>query len=103
MLEATPGVNQRDMAQQTGVSLGSLNYCLKALVAKGWVKVQNFAQSRNKLGYAYVMTPSGLAEKAAISRRFLQLKQREYEALRAEIEALRSEVDKEKSEGTQKA
>lgn len=93
MLEATPGVNQRDMAQQTGVSLGSLNYCLKALVAKGWVKVQNFAHSNHKLGYVYVLTPSGIAEKAAITHRFLQRKMSEYETLKTEIEALKSEVE----------
>jgi len=94
VLEVSPCGNQRDLAEQTGMSLGSLNYCLKALMAKGLVKMQNFAHSRNKLGYAYVLTPSGIAEKAAITHRFLQRKMHEYESLRAEIEALTDEVIK---------
>ena len=92
VLDATPYVTQREMAAQAGMSLGSLNYCLKALMAKGLVKMQNFANSRKKLGYAYVLTPSGIAEKAALTHRFLQRKMHEYETLRAEIEALKSEV-----------
>ncbi len=102
-LESTPDLNQRELAQRVGTSLGSLNYRLKALMAKGLVKMHNFAHSRNKLGYAYVLTPSGLAEKALMTHRFLQRKQQEYEALKAEIEALRSEVEKESSKGALKA
>ncbi len=94
VLELMPAANQRELAARTGMSLGSINYCLKALMAKGLVKMQNFAHSPKKLGYAYVLTPGVLAEKAAITARFLQRKQQEYEMLRAEIEALRSEVDK---------
>ena len=94
VLELTPAANQRELAARTGMSLGSINYCLKALMAKGLVKMHNFAQSPNKLGYAYVLTPGGLAEKAAITARFLQRKQQEYDMLRVEIEALRSEVDR---------
>lgn len=94
VLNSTPAVSQRDLAAQSGMSLGSLNYCLRALMAKGLVKVQNFARSNNKLGYAYVLTPSGMAEKVAITHRFLQRKQQEYAALQTEIEALRSEVQK---------
>lgn len=103
VLETTPDVNQRELAQRVGMSLGSLNYCLKALMAKGLVKMHNFAHSRNKLGYAYVLTPSGLAEKAVMTHRFLQRKQQEYEALKAEIEALRSEVENQSSKGALKA
>ena len=72
-------------------------------MAKGLVKMQNFAQSQNKLGYVYVLTPSGMAEKADITRRFLARKQQEYEALKAEIEALQSEVEKSVGRGTLKA
>jgi len=103
VLEATPAANQRELARRSGMSLGSLNYCLKALMAKGLVKMQNFAQSRNKFGYVYVLTPSGIAEKADISRRFLSRKQQEYEALRAEIDVLNLEIRKKNMQGTQKA
>lgn len=70
---------------------------------KGLVKMKNFANSKNKFGYVYVLTPTGMAEKAAITHRFLQRKMDEYEALRAEIEYLRSEVEKSGGEGAQKA
>lgn len=94
VLEATPGMSQRELAERSGISLGSVHYCLKALMAKGLVKMQNFARSGNKLGYVYVITPSGLIEKAALTRRFLQRKQQEYEALQAEIKALRNELER---------
>jgi EPS-associated MarR family transcriptional regulator len=73
--------------------VGGLNYCLKALMEKGMVKMKNFTNSKNKFGYVYVLTPTGIAEKAAITHRFLQRKMDEYEALKAEIEALKSECD----------
>jgi EPS-associated MarR family transcriptional regulator len=100
ILQANPDITQRELAQQLGISVGGLNYCLKALVEKGWVKVKNFADSKNKFGYVYVLTPSGMAEKAAITGRFLQRKMSEYEALRAEIEDLQSEVDDTKTQGS---
>lgn len=103
VLEATPAANQRELAERSGMSLGSLNYCLKALMAKGLVKTQNFARSRNKLGYVYVLTPSGIAGKAELTRRYLSRKQREYEILRAEIDALSLEISKENTQGIQKA
>lgn len=93
ILQADPDLTQRELAQQVGISVGGLNYCLKALMEKGLVKMQNFAHSKNKFGYVYVLTPKGLAEKAAITRRFLLRKMGEYEALKAEIEALRVEVE----------
>lgn len=92
ILQANPDITQRELAQQLGISVGGLNYCLKALVEKGWVKMKNFAHSKNKFGYVYVLTPSGMAEKAALTRRFLQRKMNEYEAIKLEIEVLRSEV-----------
>lgn len=92
LLEENPDLTQRELAQSLGVSLGSVNYCLRALVDKGWVTIKNFAYSKNKFGYIYVLTPTGLAEKVIITQRFLQRKMDEYEQLKAEIEALKSEV-----------
>ena len=92
-LEAHPEYSQRQIADELGVSLGGVNYCLKALVEKGHVKVNNFRRSDNKLGYAYVLTPSGIAERAKLAGRFLQRKMREYEAIRAEIDALTKEAE----------
>ena len=84
-------MTQREIAQLLGISTSGLNYCLNALIDKGLVKVHNFSESRNKFGYVYLLTPSGVAEKAALTGRFLQRKLLEYEAMRAEIESLRCE------------
>lgn len=92
LLEDNPDLTQRKWAQSLGVSVGSVNYCLKALVDKGWIKMKNFAYSKNKFGYIYLLTPSGLAEKAMITQRFLQRKTDGYEILKSEIKALKSEV-----------
>src|SRR5262245_9995772 len=90
-IEANPTYSQRDIARSLGISLGAVNYCLNALVEVGFVKVQNFRATNNKMRYAYILTPKGAAEKAALTGAFLQRKMREYEALKAEIEALRLE------------
>jgi EPS-associated MarR family transcriptional regulator len=103
ILQENPDLTQRELAEKLGISVGGLNYCLKALMERGMVKMKNFASSKNKFGYVYVLTPTGMAEKVAITHRFLRRKMDEYEALKAEIEALRSEVNKERSEGAQKA
>ena len=103
ILQENPDLTQRELAEKLGISVGGLNYCLKALMEKGMVKMKNFASSKNKFGYVYVLTPTGMAEKAAITHRFLQRKMDEYDALKAEIEALKSEVDKPGEQGTQKA
>lgn len=103
ILQENPDLTQRELAEQLGMSLGGLNYCLKALMEKGMVKMKNFATSKNKFGYVYVLTPTGMAEKAAITHRFLQRKLEEYEALKAEIETLRSEIVQSGGKGTQKA
>ncbi len=87
-----PKLNQRELGERVGVSLGAVNYCLKSLVELGFVKVGNFASSQNKLGYAYVLTPSGIAEKVRLTGRFLARKKAEYEALREEIDALSREL-----------
>jgi EPS-associated MarR family transcriptional regulator len=91
-LQERPDVTQREIAQLLGVSTSGLNYCLNALIDKGWVKVHNFSESKNKFGYVYLLTPSGIAEKVALTGRFLQRKLLEYEAMRAEIESLSGEV-----------
>lgn len=91
LLEAEPQMNQRELAEALGVSLGKANYCLKALLDKGFVKMQNFQSNKRKLAYAYLLTPRGMAEKAALTGRFLQYKMQEYEALKAEIESLQQE------------
>ena len=94
MLQDNPDMTQREIAEKLGVSTSGLNYCLKALIDKGWVKVHNFSQSKNKFGYIYVLTPQGIAEKAVLTGRFLKRKMQEYESLRAEIEALQSDAEK---------
>ena len=75
-----------------GVGLGTINFCFQALVEKGLVKMQNFSQSKNKLRYAYLLTPAGVAEKSKLTAKFLRRKVAEYETLQAEIEALRAEL-----------
>jgi EPS-associated MarR family transcriptional regulator len=92
ILQDRPDVTQREIAQLLGVSTSGLNYCLNALIDKGWVKVLNFSESKNKFGYVYLLTPSGISEKAALTGRFLQRKLLEYEALRAEIESFSGEM-----------
>jgi EPS-associated MarR family transcriptional regulator len=91
ILQQNPDLTQRELAAKLGVSVGGLNYCLKALMERGWIKMQNFSHSKNKFGYVYMLTPGGIAEKAALTSRFLKRKLDEYEALRAEIEALELE------------
>ena len=91
-LEAQPEVTQRELAKRIDLSLGRTNFVLKALIEKGLVKVQNFRQSSNKLGYAYLLTPDGIAEKALLTRRFLIRKYAEYDAIKDEIAALEAEL-----------
>lgn len=99
ILQENPDLTQRELAKRLDISVGGLNYCLKALMEKGLVKMRNFANSKNKFGYVYVLTPTGIAEKAAITHRFLQRKMDEYEALKAEIQELKAEVDKNRGLG----
>ena len=94
LLEENPDLNQRQIAESLGVSVGAANYCLKALVSKGWVKLENFQRNPNKLGYLYLLTPTGIAAKTQLTASFLKLKLKEYEVLKAEIEELKSEVDR---------
>jgi EPS-associated MarR family transcriptional regulator len=95
LIEANPVIQQRDMAKAMGVSLGKANYCLKALMQKGLVKMDNFRRSDNKLAYSYLLTPSGIEAKARLTVSFLKYKVAEYEAIRNEIEELRREAEKE--------
>ena len=97
-LEANPELSQRQLAAELGVSLGGVNYALKALVERGFVKAGNFRKSGNKVAYLYVLTPQGVAEKASLATAFLGRKLEEYELLRQEIEALKGEVDSGDSE-----
>lgn len=92
LLETNPEMTQRELAEALGVSLGAANYCLKALVEKGWVKLEHFQNSPNKLRYLYLLTPMGMAARTTLTARFLRRKLAEYEALKAEIEQLKSEV-----------
>ena len=93
LLQDNPSLKQREQAKALGISFGGLNYCLNALIAKGFVKVQNFNQNKNKLGYVYLLTPAGIAEKTALTSSFLTRKLDEYEALRVEIKALKSKIN----------
>ena len=92
LLEASPEMTQRELAHELGVSLGATNYCLQALVGKGWIKLENFQSNPNKLGYLYLLTPMGIAAKTALATRFLRRKLAEYEELKVEIERLKGEV-----------
>ena len=98
LLEANPDLSQRDLARALGTSLGKTNYCLNALIDKGLVKARNFRNSRNKLGYAYLLTPRGIDSKATIAVQFLKRKMAEYETLKTEIEQLQREISERSSE-----
>lgn len=86
-----PDSSQREIAEQLGVSLGAINYCLRALLEKGYLKLANFKASKNKLGYVYVVTPEGIARRALLAAAFIARKRAEYEAIQAEIELLQRE------------
>ena len=90
LIQKNPEFSQRELARELGVSLGKANYCLNALIDKGFVKARNFRRSDNKLAYAYLLTPSGIEEKARVAVAFLRRKMDEYEALKTEIEVLRA-------------
>jgi EPS-associated MarR family transcriptional regulator len=94
LLEANPGTSQRELARELGISLGKTNYCLQALVRKGLVKATNFKNSHNKAAYMYLLTPRGVESKATLTMKYLQIKIREYEALRVEIEEVRREAQR---------
>ena len=93
LLEAQPEISQRELAKSLGVSLGKANFCLKALIDIGLIKASNFRNSKNKLAYMYLLTPSGIEAKSSITLRFLKAKMQEYELLQAEISVLMQEAD----------
>jgi EPS-associated MarR family transcriptional regulator len=88
-----PETSQRDAARALNISLGRVNYCVQALIAKGWVKATHFKNSHNKAAYLYLLTPRGIEQKASLTVEFLKIKMREYETLRAEIEQIRREAE----------
>jgi len=92
-LDTNPDVSQRELADELGISLGKVNYCLKALVDKGLIKVNNFSKSSNKKRYLYVLTPDGIESRVRLTKRFLVRKMAEYEALKIEIEAIRKDLE----------
>jgi EPS-associated MarR family transcriptional regulator len=102
LVDEQPDISQRELAEKLGISLGALNYCLKALMGKGFVKLENFQNSKHKFKYAYILTPSGIAEKVSITGRFLKRKLQEYEALKVEIDALKAEVGEDQAKTMKK-
>lgn len=96
--EDNPEITQRELAKELGVSLGKANYCVRALIEKGWVKVMNFKNSNNKSAYAYLLTPKGIEHKAQITVQYLRRKIAEYESLKLEIAQLQSEMEAPKND-----
>ena len=92
IIGSKPEVSQRELARSLGMSVGKANYCLRALIAKGFIKAENYRNSTNKLAYLYLLTPKGVTAKAELTRKFLAWKIQEYEALQLEIERLRREA-----------
>lgn len=92
LLEGNPRWSQRQLSAALGVSLGRVHYLLRALLERGWVKSQNFRRSDNKLGYIYVLTPRGVSQRLQLARKFLAIKEAEYESLQRQIALLRQEV-----------
>jgi len=93
LLQENPEMSQRELAAVLGVSVGGMHYVLNGLIKKGLVKLGNFTAAEDKRRYAYILTPKGISEKAAITQRFLERKIQEYEALKSEINALKSEIE----------
>ena len=91
-MHRTPDLSQRALAKELGISLGSTNYCFQALIEKGWIKMQNFSQSKHKMRYAYLLTPAGITEKSKLTVKYLKRKMAEYETLRREIASLKGEL-----------
>ena len=100
LIEQHPEFSQRQLARALGVSLGKTHYLLKALLGKGWVKAQNFQRSDRKIGYLYMLTPSGIRERLNLTQAFLARKEREYVQLRSQISALRKELANQAGSGS---
>lgn len=99
LVQEDPNISQREIAHELGISLGKANYCLKAVMERGWVKAKNFYRSTNKRGYMYLLTNKGINEKARVTFRFLKYKMDEYEALETEIAQIKQEAERIKREG----
>ena len=93
-LEVNPEYTQRQLSAEMGISLGKVNYCLKKLSEKGWIKLMNFSRNPNKVGYIYLLTPQGIEQKAKLTLSFLAIKLKEYEILKNEINALKQDAEK---------
>jgi len=91
LLEENPDINQRQLAHELGLSLGKINYCLRALVLKGLIKARNFKNSNNKMAYSYLLTPHGIEEKVRLTFEYFQVIETQYETLRREVESLRDQ------------
>lgn len=91
-VDESPACNQRELAQRLSVSLGKTNYCLRALIERGWVKASNFRRSDSKRAYRYILTPHGMSAKLRLARTFLAIKEHEFEALQRQIALLRCEL-----------
>jgi EPS-associated MarR family transcriptional regulator len=89
-VESRPGLTQRELANELGVSLGKAHYCMKALIKRGLVKMGNFSHNQKKIGYAYLLTPNGIKSKAVLTAHFLERKAAEYAALKRELDNIGS-------------
>lgn len=92
LMETSPQITQRELAGNLGISLGKVNYCINALMAKGWIKLQNFSASPKKIGYVYLLTPEGIKQRTLLTAKFLSRKIKEYEQLKVELAKLKIEV-----------
>ena len=97
MIEENPKYTQRELSKETSVSLGKVNYCMKKLVEKGWIKLSNFKKNPNKKGYFYLLTAKGIEQKSKLTYSFLKIKIKEYEMLQEEINLLRKDVNSKKT------
>jgi EPS-associated MarR family transcriptional regulator len=91
-VESHPGLTQRELANELGVSLGKAHYCMKALIDKGLVKMGNFSHNQKKMDYAYLLTPSGIKSKATLTAHFLERKAAEYAMLKSELEKHKKDI-----------
>ena len=93
-LKSNPRRTQRELSQEMGVSLGKINYCMRKLTEKGWIKITNFTRNTNKMGYVYLLTPNGIEQKTRLTFSFLKIKIKEYEMLKDEISRLKQDAKK---------
>lgn len=97
LLDNSPDISQRQLAEELGISLGKVNYCIRALVDVGCIKLCNFASSRKKMGYIYVLTPKGMSEKVQVTVQFLEIKKKQYDKLQKEILILQEKISETKN------